>query len=100
MGLRILGVLIIRILLCGAVSNDFEKAVLCSVNGGGSNTVRSSLVGALLGAHCGLSKIPTRFVTGLDDSDQIVAWAKQIAKESLHGVAGDKWQWPADEPVA
>merc|ERR1712113_368684 len=65
--------------------DDFETAILCSVNGGGSNTVRSSLVGALTGAQCGLSKIPKRFIDGLDDSDRIVSWAKQIAKESLHG---------------
>lgn len=75
---------------------DFEKAILCSVNGGGSNTVRSSLVGALLGADVGLSGIPERFITGLDDVDQIIAWAKQVAIDSLHGVPGDTWQWPSD----
>ena len=60
---------------------------------------RSSLVGALLGAQCGLSKIPARFLEGLDDSDQIVAWAKQVATDSLHGVPGDKWKWPAASGV-
>jgi len=79
--------------------DDFEKAVLCSVNGGGSNTVRSSLVGALVGAQCGLSKIPARFISGLDDSEQLISWAKQVASDSLHGVAGDEWQWPPDQPL-
>merc|ERR1719221_1642554 len=76
--------------------NDFESGVLCAVNGGGSNTVRASLVGALLGAQCGFSKIPARFIEGLDDHDQIVAWAKQIANDSLTGIKGDNWQWPAE----
>merc|ERR1712007_55385 len=73
---------------------DFEKATLCSVNGGGQNCVRSSLVGALMGASVGLSRIPTRFVEGLDDSENITAWAKKVAVDSLHGVEGDHWQWP------
>jgi len=78
---------------------DFEKAMLCSVNGGGQNCVRSSLVGALMGASVGLSKIPARFIHGLDDSENVVAWAKQIAKDSLNGITGDHWQWPASEDI-
>lgn len=79
--------------------DNFEKAMLCSVNGGGQNCVRSSLVGALMGASVGLSKIPARFIEGLDDSENIVAWAKQVAKDSLHGIEGDEWQWPAPGDV-
>eukprot|EP00931_Biecheleriopsis_adriatica_P089842 TRINITY_DN63919_c0_g1_i1.p1 TRINITY_DN63919_c0_g1~~TRINITY_DN63919_c0_g1_i1.p1 ORF type:complete len:529 (+),score=91.68 TRINITY_DN63919_c0_g1_i1:12-1598(+) len=74
---------------------DFERAMLCSVNGGGQNCVRSSLVGGLLGAQVGLSRIPKRFIDGLDDSESIVAWAKKIAMDSLRGIDGDDWQWPA-----
>eukprot|EP00931_Biecheleriopsis_adriatica_P051069 TRINITY_DN29589_c0_g1_i1.p1 TRINITY_DN29589_c0_g1~~TRINITY_DN29589_c0_g1_i1.p1 ORF type:complete len:527 (+),score=79.79 TRINITY_DN29589_c0_g1_i1:53-1633(+) len=77
--------------------NDFEKAMLCSVNGGGQTCTRSSLVGALLGASVGLSKIPERWIHGLDDSDNIVAWAKKIADDSLQGIPGDEWKWPASQ---
>lgn len=77
-------------------NENFEKAILCSVNGGGSNTVRSSLVGAVMGASVGLSNIPQRFIDGLDDSGQLLAWAKQVADESMHGVEGDDWEWPSE----
>jgi ADP-ribosylglycohydrolase len=45
--------------------DNFEEAVLCSVNGGGQHTMRTSLVGALVGARVGLSRIPKRFVERL-----------------------------------
>lgn len=74
---------------------DFEKAMLTSINGGGQNCVRTSLVGALMGASVGFSGIPKRFIDGLDDSEWIVAMAKQVAKDSLKGIEGDVWEWPA-----
>lgn len=63
---------------------NFEEAILCSVNGGGQNTIRTSLVGALVGAHVGLSGIPKRFVEGLNDYDEsILELAKQVAEAAL-----------------
>lgn len=77
---------------------DFEAAVLCSVNGGGQNTMRTSLVGALLGAHVGLSGIPDRFVRGLADSKEILALANMVAQVALDGnqniSSTDVWYWP------
>lgn len=58
---------------------DFESAVLHAINGGGQNMSRACLTGALVGAQCGLSAIPQRFVEGLLDGREIVALAQQVA---------------------
>lgn len=78
----------------------FEDAVLCSVNGGGQNTMRTSLVGALLGARVGLSNIPTRFLSELEDADYLVELAKQVAQVALSRESpNDVWFWPAQSDV-
>ena len=100
---------------CLRFPDDFEGAVLCAVNGGGSNTTRASLVGALLGARVGLKALPPRLVEGLDDSGRIVAWALKVARDALQVSGGrggsaaeggadgavvtedDAWAWPAGE---
>lgn len=50
---------------------DFEGALLANANCGGENTARGMLMGALLGATHGLSRIPQRFKDGLKNSDVI-----------------------------
>ena len=57
---------------------DFESAVLHAINGGGQNMSRACLTGALVGAQCGLSKIPQRFITGLRDGDEILKLTQRI----------------------
>jgi hypothetical protein len=80
--------------------DSFEDAVLCSVNGGGQNTMRSSLVGALLGARVGLSNIPARFLHGLEDADYLIELAGQIADVALErGTPDDVWFWPSDSQM-
>lgn len=59
--------------------NDFEKAVLAAINGGGNNMARASLTGGLSGAMVGLSGIPERFIKGLNDHKQLLKLAEQIA---------------------
>ncbi|MEO6053640.1 MAG: ADP-ribosylglycohydrolase family protein [Chthoniobacterales bacterium] len=59
--------------------DDFESAVLHAINGGGQNMSRACLTGALVGAQCGLSKIPQRFIDGLTHKDKILEMAKKIA---------------------
>ena len=81
-------------------SDDFEKAVLCSLNGGGQNTMRSSLVGALLGAHVGLKGIPQRFLDGLEDHENIVALALQVAQHAIDRAdPSDAWRWPKEDEM-
>lgn len=77
--------------------NNFEDAVLCSVNGGGQTTMRTSLVGALLGARVGLSGIPSRFLKGLEHSDYLISLAETIADAAWNkNNTSDKWFWPTE----
>jgi ADP-ribosylglycohydrolase len=80
---------------------SFEDAILCSVNGGGQNTMRSSLVGAMLGARVGLSGIPQRFIDGLDGHEHILDMAHRIAQRSLERkpTDDDTWHWPMDSQI-
>jgi ADP-ribosyl-[dinitrogen reductase] hydrolase len=63
--------------------NDFENAVLSAVNGGGNNMDRASLTGTLSGAMVGLSGIPKRFITGLNDHERLLGLAETVASLEL-----------------
>ncbi len=54
--------------------------MLHAVNGGGQNMSRAMLTGALVGAQVGLSKIPKRFIDGLEDSKTLVKLANELAE--------------------
>lgn len=89
-------------LYCAArFPESFEDAVLCSVNGGGQTTMRTSLVGALVGARVGFSGIPKRFVEGLEDYENILELAKQIADAAIERSkkGDDTWSWDAEAKV-
>jgi ADP-ribosylglycohydrolase len=64
---------------------DFEFAVLHAVNGGGNNMARAALTGGLAGAMCGLSAIPERFISGIEDSMELLEAAGKIAEDALSG---------------
>eukprot|EP00934_Nitzschia_sp_Nitz4_P002100 Nitzschia sp. Nitz4//scaffold20_size174350//61007//62476//NITZ4_002093-RA/size174350-processed-gene-0.96-mRNA-1//-1//CDS//3329541782//2100//frame0 len=79
---------------------SFEDAILCAINGGGQNTVRASLTGALLGARVGLSGIPTRFIEGLDDGENILSMAKKIAEIAVQrNDPEDQWYWDSENQI-
>ena len=59
-------------------NNDFESGVLNAINGGGQNQIRAMLTGALIGAQVGLSKIPKRFIDGLNERDELLKLAEQL----------------------
>jgi len=61
---------------------DFESAVLHALNGGGQNMSRACLTGALVGAQVGLSRIPERFVTGLENHGELVALARRLGEHA------------------
>jgi len=46
-------------------ADDFEGGIISNTNLGGDNCHRGAVVGALLGASAGLSRLPHRFVEGL-----------------------------------
>jgi len=65
--------------LAARFSGDFEAAVLHAVNGGGQNQVRAILAGTLTGAQVGLSKIPDRFLDGLESGEELLDMARALA---------------------
>jgi ADP-ribosylglycohydrolase len=60
--------------------NDFEAAILAAVNSGGNNMARATLTGALLGAMNGLSGIPERFISGLENSEYLLELAEIVSR--------------------
>lgn len=59
--------------------DDFEGAVLAAINGGGNNMARAALTGGMSGAMVGLSGIPERFITGLNDHEELLKLAEGVA---------------------
>ena len=66
--------------LASRFPEDFESAVLHAINGGGQNQSRAMLTGALVGAQVGLSGIPERFITGLENGRQLVELAQMLGR--------------------
>ena len=66
--------------LAARFRQDFESAILHAVNGGGHNQARAMLTGSLVGAQVGLSGIPTRFLEGLNDREELVFLTVRLAQ--------------------
>jgi ADP-ribosylglycohydrolase len=60
--------------------NDFEAGILAAVNSGGNNMARATLTGAMLGAMNGLSGIPERFISGLENSEHLLELAEIVSR--------------------
>jgi ADP-ribosylglycohydrolase len=73
--------------LAARFHDDFEKAVLHAINGGGQNMSRACLTGALVGAQVGLRGIPKRFIAGLKDGEEIVQLAQKVTTKVHSGAA-------------
>lgn len=73
--------------LSARFKNDFESAVLHAVNGGGQNCARAMLTGALVGAQVGISGIPSRFIDGLSDKEELMKLANDFASLMKDGGA-------------
>jgi ADP-ribosylglycohydrolase len=66
--------------LAARFRQDFESAILHAVNAGGHNQARAMLTGGLVGAQVGLSGIPTRFLEGLNDREELVSLSIKLAQ--------------------
>jgi ADP-ribosylglycohydrolase len=66
--------------LAARFHDDFESALLHAVNGGGQNMARATLIGALVGAQVGLSRIPQRFIDGLKDGEELCRLARELSR--------------------
>ncbi len=69
--------------LVARFGEDFEGAVLNSLNGGGQNQARTILTGALAGARAGLSGIPRRFIDGIDRGGELAALCRGLAARAV-----------------
>lgn len=66
--------------LAARFQDNFESAVLHAVNGGGQNLARAMLTGALCGAIGGIEAIPKRFIEGLEQGEEYMHLAQQLAQ--------------------
>ncbi len=59
--------------------NDFEKALIASVNHSGDSDSTGAVTGNILGSYLGLSKIPDKFKQKIDVLDIIDSISRQLA---------------------
>ncbi|WP_397383903.1 ADP-ribosylglycohydrolase family protein, partial [Prosthecobacter sp.] len=52
-------------------ADDFESGVTANANVGGDNCHRGAVIGALIGGAVGVSKMPQRYVDGIDDATRL-----------------------------
>ena len=65
-------------LYCFFNTESFEECVLAAVNLGGDADSVGAVAGQIAGAYYGLSKIPQKFIDGLQDSDRFLTLAEQL----------------------
>ena len=52
-------------------ADDFESGITANANVGGDNCHRGAVIGALIGGAVGVSKMPQRYVDGIDDATRL-----------------------------
>ena len=61
-------------------SNDFERAIIASVNHSGDSDSTGAVTGNILGAYLGYSAIPEKFLHNLELSDILTDFSTKLAK--------------------
>lgn len=76
-------------------SNDFEKAIVASVNHSGDSDSTGAVTGNILGAYLGLSAIPQKFLDNLELKDVITEIADDLYNDCQMSEYGsyydEKW---------
>ena len=75
--------------------NDFEKAIIASVNHDGDSDSTGSITGNILGAKLGISGIPERFIEPLELKDIIMEIADDLHHDcqiSSYGPDDPEWR--------
>lgn len=76
-------------------SNDFEKAIIASVNHSGDSDSTGSVTGNILGAYLGLSAIPQKYLDKLELKDVITEIADDLYNDCQMSEYGsyhdEKW---------
>lgn len=84
-------------------SNDFEKAVVTSVNHNGDSDSTGAVTGNILGAYLGLSEIPNKFKTNLEMYETIIEIADDLYISSQNigktPVYDEKWTKKYINPI-
>ena len=63
-------------------SDDFEKALIASVNHGGDSDSTGAITGNIMGARLGLENIPQKFIDNLELKDIIIELADDLFNEA------------------
>lgn len=63
--------------------DDFPRAVLAAVRGGGDSDTAGAITGALSGARVGVAGIPMAWQRGVEGEEEIVALARELYQVSL-----------------
>ena len=74
--------------------NDFEKAIIASVNHSGDSDSTGAVTGNILGAHLGMKAIPKKFLTHLELKETILKIADDLCKDfdsSVEMLPTDVW---------
>ncbi len=58
--------------------NDFDKALIASVNHNGDSDSTGAVTGNILGAYLGMSKIPQKYIDNLELKDVILDIAEDL----------------------
>jgi poly(ADP-ribose) glycohydrolase ARH3 len=59
--------------------DDLEAALICAVLAGGDTDTIASMTGAITGARTGLASVPARVIGRLENADEIIDLADQLA---------------------
>jgi len=59
-------------------ADDFEKAMIASVNHSGDSDSTGAITGNILGAYLGIQEIPEKYLTNLELKDEIVKMADML----------------------
>lgn len=74
-------------------SNNFEKAIICSVNHRGDSDSTGAITGNIIGTYLGFDKIPNHFIDNLELSDVI----QEIAEDLYIGCPINEYSVNEDE---
>jgi ADP-ribosyl-[dinitrogen reductase] hydrolase len=73
-------------LWCLEHSEDFEESLVAVINAGGDTDTNGAVAGAILGALCGVSAIPARWLENIYEADRLTLLADQLLERAVRGL--------------
>ena len=65
---------------------DFSKAILTAINAGGDTDSIAAITGAISGAYLGIDAIPTKWLDGLENRDEVESLALELWEIGRHNM--------------